>query len=715
MENMKKVQHTGIMNKMRDKMPLIIIILIIAFLATIVFEWGMNYLGLRGGAVAFAKINSHEITYQEFEKVVQQQVDQMRQQNQGKDVSEEQIKQVRDQVWNSLVSQTLTKQAIEKYGIKVSDQEILDWIYNRPETLPEPIKRNFMDSTGVFNIGFYQQALNMKTKEATQFWSQVENYIRETLLSEKLQTVLTEGIVVSEADVLEKYKDDNIMANFSYALLDLNTITDSSQFAVNDSELKKYYDEHKIDFIQRESVKLKYLLFQNTATAEDSANAMKQMESFQKQLRALNVGDTAINQLISENSNVSWNSGYQKSNAFEIPVQNFLFNAKVGDVSDIIIGEDGYQTVKLLGLKESDDLYASASHILIKIENDTLAAKKKADELYNRVKNGEDINKLAEEFSQDPTAKQHRGNLGWFPKGAMVKEFEDAVYNNPDGAVVGPVKSKFGFHIIKVIGKQKKEFIVAQMTKVVLPSTRSIQLTKKRAEEFYQDVTKGKMNFDTLAKEKNVTVQISGDITRDGSIPLAPPDKSLLSFIFENKTGTVTEPVKVNNGYLLYEIIQKNPEGYQNFDSVKTTVIKPKVINEKKYVILDGIAKDLEGKISKGDLFSLKNIAPQYIYETADSFKVSKPNPLIGQDYALSSAVLKMKPGEISKPIKGAKGYYIVKLNSITEFNESDFLAKANDIRKNMISSKRQQIVSEWLTKMQNDAEIIDNRSKYLN
>ena len=54
----------------------------------------------------------------------------------------------------------------------------------------------------------------MKTKEATQFWSQVENYLRETLLSEKLQAILTEGVVISEADVLEKYKDDNILANF---------------------------------------------------------------------------------------------------------------------------------------------------------------------------------------------------------------------------------------------------------------------------------------------------------------------------------------------------------------------------------------------------------------------------------------------------------------------------------------------------------------------
>ncbi|MCY7363672.1 MAG: SurA N-terminal domain-containing protein, partial [Ignavibacteria bacterium] len=97
---MDKVKHTGIMNKMRDKMPVIIIILIIAFLATIVFEWGMNYMGIGGQQEPFAKINNQEITYQEFEKIVQQQLDQMRQQNEGKDVTEEQIKQTRDQVWN---------------------------------------------------------------------------------------------------------------------------------------------------------------------------------------------------------------------------------------------------------------------------------------------------------------------------------------------------------------------------------------------------------------------------------------------------------------------------------------------------------------------------------------------------------------------------------------------------------------------------------------
>ncbi|MEO8446872.1 MAG: SurA N-terminal domain-containing protein, partial [bacterium] len=313
----KKIQNTGIMNKMRDKMPLIIIILIIAFLATIVFEWGMNYMGLSGGNEAFAKINSREVSYQEFERIVQQQIESTRQQNPNQDVDEATVNQIRDQVWNSLVSQTISQQAIEKYGIKVSDKEILDWIYTRPETLPEPIKKNFMDSTGVFNAGFYQQALTMKTKEATQFWSQVENYLRETLLSEKLQSIITEGAIVTEGDVLEKYKNDNIMANFNYVLLDLNSITDTNQFAVSDQDLKNFYDKNKEEFKQFESAKIKYINFPEKATAEDSAFVVKELEALKKDLAKATVEDSSLIRLVNENSTTPWNAEFQKTNSLD--------------------------------------------------------------------------------------------------------------------------------------------------------------------------------------------------------------------------------------------------------------------------------------------------------------------------------------------------------------------------------------------------------------
>ncbi len=718
MAKTKQEQHhnTGIMNKMRDKMPLIIIILILAFLATIVFEWGMNYMGIGGQQQeAFAKINGTEITAQEYDRIVQQQIEQMRQQNEGKDVDDNMINSIRDQVWNSLVSQTIMKEAIDKYGISVSDKEILDWIYNRPETLPDPIKRNFIDSLGVFNISFYQQALGMKTKEATTFWSQVENYLRETLLSEKLQNFLAQGAVVSEADVLEKYKDDNLRANISYALLDLTTVTDSSQFAVTDAEMKEYYDKHKNDFRQEEAIKLKYVQFLDQATSEDSTALMKTMERFRKDLQTAKEEDSSLIKLVLENSSVSWNPDFQRSNNFEQNVSKFLFSANPGDISEVLKGDDGFQVIKLLDVKKGADELANASHILINIENeDSVAARNKALDLLQRVRNGENINELALEFSDDPTAKQNRGDLGWFMKGNMVKEFEDAVYSARVGDVVGPVRTKYGYHIVKVNDRQAKEFKVAQISKFVTPSPRSKQMTKQRAEEFYQRIKKGEI-FDTLAKTMNMQPIYSQDIPRTSQIPMMnKKTPALTSLFFEGGANTLSEPVKSGNNLYIYQVVEKKNEGYQNFDSVKTTMIKPKLINEKKLSILAQKAKELEGQIKNGDVLSLRDVAPQYMYGQIDSFMVSRPDPTIGQDFRLNYEIFsKMKPGEISQPIKGAKGVYIVKLNSVTPFDEQDYAQKAPDIRKELLSTKRQTIVSEWLQKMQDEASIVDNRDKY--
>lgn len=708
----EKIQHTGIMNKMRDKMPLIIIILIIAFLVTIVFEWGMNYMGMGGQSDAFGKINSQEISYKEFDRIVQQQIEQTRQNDNTAEIDDATMKSIRDNVWNSLISQSITQQAIEDFGIKVSDKEILDWI-NRPETLPEPIKRNFMDSTGVFNIAYYQQALNMKNKEATQFWSQVENYLRETLQSQKLQAILTEGAVISEADVLEKYTDDNIYANFDYVLLDLNTLTDSSQFSVNDADLKKYYDEHKNDFKQEESVMLRYVDFKEVSTAEDSAFVLKQIEGLKNELKTVQEEDSALIKFVNENSTVKWNPEFVKPSDFDKSGIAFLNSAKPGDVSDVLITQTGYKLLKLLETKESPDLFVNASHILINFEGkDTAEAKRIAQDAFNRVKNGEDINELAYELSEDPSAKQNKGDLSWFKKGAMVKEFEEAAFSGNVGDVVGPVKTSFGFHVIKIQGKSNKEYKVAQIVKDVKPSSKSKDLIRKKAEDLYADLEKGQ-NIDSLAKKNNLQVSNSPFIKKDDPIPGLGINKKITNFVFENKVNSNSEPVKTQTGWAVYRIVDKISEGYQSFDSIKVTLIKPKVINEKKFQILSGIANELEGKIVNGDINSIRNDASQYTFSTADSVKVSKPDAQIGQDYALTHAIFKMKPGEISKPVKGAKGYYIVKLNWISEFSEQDYLLKAPEIKKGLLSSKRQSIVSEWLTKMQNNAEIIDNRDKY--
>lgn len=90
---------------------------------------------------------------------------------------------------------------------------------------------------------------------------------------------------------------------------------------------------------------------------------------------------------------------------------------------------------------------ANASHILVAEED-------KAKEIYEKIKNGEDFEALAREFSTCPS-KEKGGDLGTFTRGQMVKEFEDAVFNNEVGTVTEPVKTQFGYHIIKINEKNE--------------------------------------------------------------------------------------------------------------------------------------------------------------------------------------------------------------------------------------------------------------------
>ncbi|MGB9697309.1 MAG: peptidylprolyl isomerase [Ignavibacteria bacterium] len=723
MDKPKKQAPKGVMNKLRDKMPLIIIFLIVAFLGTIIFEWGMNYLGLRTQKVVFAKVNGEEISYEEYNKLLEQQLDAFKKQNNGKDPDDVNLANLKEQVWNSLVQQVLMKQEMKKLGITVSDNEIIDWIYNNPETLPEEIKRNFMDSTGVFNYDLYQQALSMKTQEVTQFWAQVEAYLREVLLAEKLQQKLLSTVNVTEGEVLQKYRDDYLTADINYVLLDINSVTDTNLFKVTDDELRKYYDEHKEEFKQDAAVRFKYLIFSDTPTSEDSALIYKQLQSLVKLMKNATVEDSSLIKLVNEESAFPYNDQFQKPGGLQSGALNFLFSAKKDSTSDVIKDADGYKVIKLLDIREGEDTYVNASHILVNFGTDTTTAKKRAEEILARLKKGEKFEDVAREVSDDPSAKTNNGNLGWFTKGVMVKEFEDACFNAKVGELIGPIKTQYGFHIIKLNDRSKKEFKFAEIRRAVTPSPRTKDIARKRAADFVKQIEQGssmfscgrggKITFDSLAKSMNINVNVTPEITEDGSVPGIGQNKTLINFGLDNKVGKLFGPVKVQGGFGVYQIVQKIQAGYKNFDSIKVSFIKPLVERQKKYDYLISKANEMKGKIVNGDLMSLKTQYPQYIYDSADSMSVSKPNNKIGIEYPIFNAIYNMKIGEISQPIKATRGIYIVQVKNMKGFDENEYATKQADIRKQLMTNKQQTFVQEWLTEVKNKAKIEDNRDRF--
>ncbi len=711
----KAQRNTGIMNKMRDKMPIIIIFLIVAFLGTIIFEWGMNYLGLRGGGenVKFGSVNGKDISPQEFQTEVNKRIENQKQQSKKADLDENAVQQIRDQVWNEYVNRIILDDECNKLGVKVTDEEITDWVYKSPESLPEALKKYFQDSTGNFRMDIYEQALKDTRPEVKEFWVAVEEYLRQTLVQSKLYSVVAGAVNISEGEILQKYKDDNIIANFDYILLDPNSLTDTTLFNVTEQDLKTYYDKNKDEFKQDEAVRFKYVLFSDAPTLDDSTFTGKDLESLIPDLKTAIEADSTLISLVNENSQTPYNAGFQKANTIAKGVLNFLFDAKPNDVSKLIIDQDGYHVAKLLDTKEGDETYINAEHILVGFGTDTAAAKKKAEDILKRVKGKDNFGDVAFELSEDPSAKQNKGDLGWFTKGAMVKEFEEACMKANPGEIVGPIKTNFGFHIIKVKSKSKKEFKLADIKKSVTASSTTKSIVRDKANEFYKSIDKGD-NIDTLAKKYNVMVMPTPEVVKDGFVPGAGQNKSVIKFGLSNNIGKVERPVKVQGGYAVYQITARIKEGYKVYDSIKVAQIKPKVINEKKFERMLVNANDMKNRIQNNDLNTISAFFPQYKVEKADSVSVSKPNAMIGQDYALVNAVYNLKPGEVSSPIKGTRGYYIVKLREISTFNQSDFNTKSKDIRKQLLTSKQQSTYQEWMTYLQSQADIVDNRDMYM-
>lgn len=699
------------MNRMRDKTHIILIILVLAFLATIVFEWGMNYLGLRGSQfTVFGSVNGEEINHSDFESQVQFAVDQQKQQT-GEDVDENTLQMIRDQVWDQMTVQILAQQEIKHLGIRVTDAEILNWVYNSPQTLPDPIKRNFIDSTGQFNMSVYQQALATKTPEITKFWSQVEAYLKQTLLSQKLQSVITGTVRVSESDVMQKYKDENIFASFDYAFFDLAQVPDN-QVQVTEEELKNYYEKNKDDFRSDESVKMKYILFSDNPVAEDSTLTEKQLRALTKEFKKYPTNDSNFISLVNTNSLTKFSdTTYYKPGELAAEVVQFALNAKKDSISDVIKASDGYHLVRYLDSKEGTGEFSNASHILINFGTDTNAAKVKAEEIFKRVKAGEDFSNLASQLSDDPGSKVKGGNLGWFAKGAMVKEFEEAVNNGKIGDIVGPVKTQFGFHIIKILAKTKKLFKIADIKKVVKTSSKTKDAVRKRAEDFAY--VSGKGNFEEEAKKNNLQLLDIPSITKSSFIPGAGQNKTVTLFAFNEKTNSISEPIKIQGGYAVYLITGKIPSGFMVYDEIKEKLLLPKVKIEKRLDLLKQRAGEMRSKISGNNLQSLKSVDPGISIQNVDSFSVTRGTPQIGQDYDFDNELFKLSSGQLSDPIRTQKGYYLVQVKSVTQFDQAKYNTQSETIRTNLITQKKQTMMQEWITDLKERANIVDNRDKF--
>ncbi|MBF6653584.1 peptidylprolyl isomerase [Flavobacterium columnare] len=210
-----------------------------------------------------------------------------------------------------------------------------------------------------------------------------------------------------------------------------------------------------------------------------------------------------------------------------------------------------------------------ASHILILCDEnataqDTLKAYKVVQEIRNKALKGESFESLAIQYSQDPSAKENKGNLGYFSAFRMVYPFESAAYNTKIGEISMPVRTKFGYHLLKVqdIRENRGELTVAHIMILKTKSTTDADSIKSKNSIFdiYSKLKQGE-NFATLANQYS---EDKSSAPKGGTLPRFSSGQ-LSSEVFENKAfelnkaGDYSEPFESQFGWHIVKLIEKHP------------------------------------------------------------------------------------------------------------------------------------------------------------
>jgi len=703
---------------MRDSMPVILFGLLIAFLITIIFEWGMDYMGMRtGGSDTVGKINGIKVTYKDFSEMVKAAADNQKAQT-GKEPDENAMTQIREQVWQNLVTQHLVEEELHKMGITVSDQELVDWV--RGENPPDDLRRQFLDSTGTFRRDVYEQFLanpNQFVRDpegndpnfGTRWLREYEQNLRQRKLQEKLQSVLLASVRVSEGEIRQRYTDQSQQYSALYAPFEANQLVPDSVVQLTDADVRSYYDENPDQYRVEATRKLKYVLFLERPSASDSSGRRKDIEEAALKAR------TGVDflQLVSTYNETPDSGAFFRHGELSAQAEMAIFSGKVGAIVGPVQDDDGFHLYKILDERKGKDEFVHASHILLSLDpgTDTVATKALAQTIVRDARAGKDFAALARQYSKDGGSAQNGGDLGWFGKGRMVPAFEKAAYAARPGDIVGPVRSPFGLHIIKVHARDSRELKIAHIDLKIETSSQTKNDLYDRARDFAYNARESE--FDKEAQQLGFEIRETQVQEKSTVVPGVGMLPSAVRWAFDESVGSVSEPYSVPSGSVVLCVAEIKDAGVRPFDEVKDRA-RPLALLQKKIERVKAMAADLRQKLGSGDsLTKVTTLNPAIRVEAIPPFTLGSSVPGVGRDPFFFGAVSGLQPGQISQPVQNQRGAFLVQVLTVSTFDSTAFAGQREMLKSRLLQEKRNRFLSDWLTKLKEKADIEDDRDLF--
>jgi peptidyl-prolyl cis-trans isomerase D len=524
-------------------------------------------------------------------------------------------------VGQQMIQQQVLLQEAQRLGITATDADVLHFLEFGP------YRQTFFPGGKFIEKARYTQIINQANMSVTQF----EQDVKESIIIQRLQALVTASVTVDDKDVRAAYLKQNVKIKFDYAVIssaDLQKTINPS-----DSDLEAFFKKNTARYASAvpEERRISYFAF----TPNDVPGGLQQPS--QQQIQA-----------------------YYDQHKSEFETQD----------------------------------QARSRHILISVPagadpKTDAAAKAKAEDVLKQLQAGGDWNALAKKYSDDPGSKDKGGELGFAQRKTMVPEFDNAIFTQKIGDIK-IVKSQFGYHVVQV---EERQTAHAQALNEVLPQIQAsiFRDTSSQAQENYARALTSeadKNGLEKTAAAHHLQVVTSPPVERSGVISALASSKQLLASAFEAKAGDPPQFAPTGEGYAIFQVTGIVAAHAPAFADWKSHVLDdyrddqlPALLSKKTQELAD-----------KAKQYNDLNKAAKELgatVKTSDLVNESGQVPDVGDVGQVAPQLFDLSVGSISGPIDAGRTGIVARIVDKQAPSEDD-IKKNSDATREQIKDERQ-------------------------
>jgi len=700
------------LEKIRSKGVLLVVVVGLALLAFIVGDFlkeGSTYFNKSKETVA--KIVGEDINIKEYSAAIDQMTEVYKIETGKSELNEEMMTQLRQSVWESLVTEKILNAEAKKLGLAVSKDELSDRLIGNnihPLILQ---RRSFAGENGQFSRPQLVQFLNsleetptneeMKQQigKAKSYWLFWEKNVKNNILQEKYNALISKSVSANSIDAKMSFNDRKTSFDASYVVQPYFLISDSL-VKVSSSEINDRYAKQKAQYKQDANCTFSYVSFDIKPMKEDFKEAENWMNKLSTEFKTTD--DVAG--LVNSNSDIMYDGKNYSEKTVPTMLKDFAFNGKTGDVFGPSFMNDTYMMARVMqsGIMQSDSV--KLRHIFLVTKDAG-----KADSLIAAIHAGADFGELAKKYSAVKQTAANGGEIGWLQEGTpgVEKEITANAFNKSKNEVF-TIKNAQGIQIMQVEDKTapRRKVKLAILERKVVPSSKTYSKIYNDAKIFAVDLKAD--NFEKKAKDKGYIVRPASEILQTvDKVADIPQSRKIVQWVFKSAKNDVSDVFDCGTKFVVAMTTEVNKKGYRSVDKV-TDQLKAEIIKDKKAELM---IKNLTTELTKNP--TLEGLA-SYLKDSVKTAKAvnfaSYQFGVAGFEPAVIGKVSVSTEGKVSAPIKGNAGVYVVRTsNKVVNPQPFDVKMEKMQLNSRMSYSLPYMIIQD----MKDKADIVDNRLNF--